>query len=249
MKVMKMSELKKRKTPRCQGFDYNSVGAYFITICTQDRRCVLSHIVGTGVLDCQRPTRNQPTIVGTGVPDDSCRYNDEPNVVGTGVPDCPRPCPRPTRDQSTIEETGVLDCPRPHPQTNNVHLELTTYGEIADKYIRQLNDFYDHLSIEDYVIMPNHIHLLLCVKENMCGGMSEKGQSGTPVPTNIERANSACSRFVSTFKRFCNKEYGGNIWQARFNDHIIRNCDDYDRHMNYIRENPIRWYYDELYTR
>ena len=229
-----MSELKKRKTPRCQGFDYNSVGAYFITICTQDRRCVLSHIVGTGVPDCPRPTRDQPTI------------------VGTGVLDCPRPCPRHTRNQSNIVGTGVLDCPRPcprpHPQTNNVHLELTTYGEIADKYIRQLNDFYDHLSIEDYVIMPNHIHLLLCVKENICGGMSEKGQSGTPVPTNIERANSACSRFVSTFKRFCNKEYGGNIWQARFNDHIIRNCDDYDRHMNYIRENPIRWYCDELYT-
>lgn len=221
-----MSELKKRKTPRCQGFDYNSVGAYFITICTQDRRCVLSHIVWTGVLDCPRPTRNQSTAAVTSIPDDPCRYNDEPNIVGT----------------------GVLDCPRPHPQTNNVHLELTTYGEIADKYIRQLNDFYDHLSIEDYVIMPNHIHLLLCVKENMCGGMSEKGQSGTPVPTNIERANSACSRFVSTFKRFCNKEYGGNIWQARFNDHIIRNCDDYDRHMNYIRENPIRWYCDELYT-
>ena len=320
-----MSELKNRKTPRCKGFDYNSVGAYFITICTQDRRCVLSHIVGTGVLDCPRrfndeppivgtgvldcprptrdqttaavtnipddprrfndeptivgtgvpdcprpcprPTRDQPPIVGTGVPDDSCRYNDEPNVVGTGVPDCPRP----TRNQPTIVGTGVPDdscryndepnvvgtgvldcprpCPRPHPQTNNVHLELTTYGEIADKYIRQLNDFYDHLLIEDYVIMPNHIHLLLCVKENMCGGMSEKGQSGTPVPTNIERANSACSRFVSTFKRFCNKEYGGNIWQARFNDHIIRNCDDYDRHMNYIRENPIRWYCDELYTR
>ena len=285
MRVMKMSELKKRKTPRCQGFDYNSVGAYFITICTQDRRCVLSHvvgtgvpdcprrfndeptIVGTGVLDCPRPTRNQPPIVGTGVPDDSCRYNDEPNIAWTGVPDCPRP----TRNQPTIVWTGIPDdpcryndepnvvgtgvldcprpCPRPHPQTNNVHLELTTYGEIADKYIRQLNDFYDHLSIEDYVIMPNHIHLLLCVKENMCGGMSEKGQSGTPVPTNIERANSACSRFVSTFKRFCNKEYGGNIWQARFNDHIIRNCDDYDKHMNYIRENPIRWYCDELYTR
>ena len=47
-----MEELKKRKTPRYQGFDYNSVGAYFITICTQDRRCLLSRIVGTGVLDC-----------------------------------------------------------------------------------------------------------------------------------------------------------------------------------------------------
>ena len=94
-----MDEWKKRKTPRHQKFDYSSAGVYFITICTQNRRSILSRIVGTGVPDC--------------------------------------------------------------PQT-----ELTRYGEIADKYIRQLSDFYDHLSVEEYVIMPNHIHLLLWVKEN-----------------------------------------------------------------------------------
>ena len=181
-----MDELKKRKAPRYQSFDYNSVGGYFITICTQNRRCILSRI------------------------------------VGTGVPDCP-------------SETGVLDCPQP---------ELTRYGEIADKYIKQLNDFYEHLSVEKYVIMPNHIHFLLWVKENK----TDNGQSRTPVPTNVERANNACSQFVSTFKRFCNKEYGENIWQARFNDHIIRNRDDYEEHVKYIYENPMRWYYDELYT-
>ena len=175
--VMKMDELKNRKTPRYQSFDYNSVGVYFITICTQNRRSILSLVVGTGVLDC--------------------------------------------------------------PQ-----IELTQYGEIADKYIKQLNDFYEHLSVEKYVIMPNHIHFLLWVKENK----TDNGQSRTPVPTNIERANSVCSQFVSTFKRFCNKEYGENIWQARFNDHIIRNRDDYEEHVKYICENPIRWYYDELYT-
>ena len=175
--VMNMDELKKRKTPRYQGFNYNCVGVYFLTICTQNRRCILSRIVGTGVLDC--------------------------------------------------------------PQT-----ELTKYGKIAKKYIRQLNEFYHHLSVEKYVIMPNHIHLLLWVKEN---NTTDSGQSGTPVPTNIERANSACSQFVSTFKRFCNKEYGENIWQARFHDHIIRNRDDYEEHVKYIYENPLRWYYDELY--
>ena len=109
---MKMNEFKKRKTPRFQSFDYNSVGAYFITICTQNRRCILSRIVGTGVLDC--------------------------------------------------------------PQ-----IELTGYGEVADKYIKQLNDFYEHLSVEKYVIMPNHIHFLLWVKENK----TDNGQSRTPVPT------------------------------------------------------------------
>ena len=142
--VITMDELKKRKTPRYQSFDYNSVGVYFITICTQNRRCIPSRIVGTGVLDCP-------------------------------------------------SETGALDCPQ---------IELTQYGEIADKYIKQLNDFYEHLSVENYVIMPNHIHFLLWVKENK--NKPDNGQSGTPVPTNVERANSVCSQFVSTFKRFCN---------------------------------------------
>ncbi len=175
----KEKEFPKRKPTRLKEFDYNTTGAYFITICTQNRRCLLSRIVGTGVLDC--------------------------------------------------------------PQT-----ELTRYGEIADKYIKQLNEFYNHLSVEDYVIMPNHIHLLLWVKENKPD--NENGQSRTPVPTNVERANSVCSQFVSTFKRFCNKEYGENIWQARFNDHIIRNRADYEEHVKYIYENPVCWCYDELYS-
>ena len=72
--------------------------------------------------------------------------------------------------------TGVLDCPQ---------IELTKYGQIADKYIKQLNDFYNHLSVEEYVIMPNHIHLLLWVKENK--NAIENGQSRTPVPTMRER--------------------------------------------------------------
>ena len=56
-------------------------------------------------------------------------------------------------------------------------------------------------------------------------------------------------QFVSTLKRFCNKEYGENIWQARFYDHIIRNRRDYEEHVKYILENPIRWEYDELYSK
>ncbi len=173
-----MEKLKKRKTPRYGSFDYNSTGIYFITICTQNRKPILSRVVGKGSL---------------------CHST-----------------------------------------------ELTEYGKIADKYINQLNDFYDHLSVEHYIIMPNHIHLLLWVKTK--SNTTESGQSRTPVPTNVERANNLCSQFVSTFKRFCNKEYGKNIWQARFNDHIVRNREDYEEHVKYIYENPIKWYYDELYT-
>lgn len=62
----------------------------------------------------------------------------------------------------------------------------------------------------------------------------------TPVPTS---ANSIFSQFISTFKRFCNKEFKENIWQSRSNDHIIRDRRDYDEHIKYIYENPMRWQY------
>ena len=123
--------------------------------------------------------------------------------------------------------TGVLDCPK---------TELTHYGQIAEKYLHQLNDFYSTVSVDQYVIMPDHIHLILSVTN---------GQSGRPVPTKSNEKpsakNSAVSQFVSTFKRFCNKEYGKNIWQRSFYDHVIRNEQDTQEVHDYITQNPMRW--------
>ena len=160
--VMDM-EMPQRKPNRIDNYDYSQNGAYFVTICTHDRKKILSKI-----------------------------------NVGT----------------------GVLDCP---------HIQLLPDGEIADKYIRQMNAFYEHLSVDQYVIMPDHIHILLTV---------QNGQSRTPVPT---RANSTVAKFVSTFKRFCNKEYGENIWQGRYYDHVIRNQQDYNEVWEYIEKNPRKW--------
>jgi len=42
-------QLPKRKHPRLPSYDYSSAGAYFVTICTEKRRCLLSHIVGRGL--------------------------------------------------------------------------------------------------------------------------------------------------------------------------------------------------------
>ncbi|MBQ8868138.1 MAG: transposase [Oscillospiraceae bacterium] len=124
---------------------------------------------------------------------------------------------------NVIVGTGVLDCPQ---------IQLLKYGVVAEKYINQLNDFYNDISVDKYVIMPDHIHLLLTIIN---------GQSRTPVPTNINNRNSAVAKFVSTFKRFCNKEYGENIWQPRYYDHIIRNQEDYNETWEYIENNPIKW--------
>ena len=126
-----------------------------------------------------------------------------------------------------IVGTGVPDCPK---------IQLLDYGIIAENYINQLNGFYNNISVDKYVIMPDHIHLIITVKN---------GQSGTPVPTNInskiDNNNSVIAKFVSTFKRFCNKEYGKNIWQGRYYDHVIRNRNDYNDIWEYIDNNPQKW--------
>ena len=59
----KEKELPQRKHPRLDNYDYGSAGAYFVTICTQNRRCVLSRIVGRGL-----------------APDEASRYRSKPNI-------------------------------------------------------------------------------------------------------------------------------------------------------------------------
>ena len=42
--------IRERKPLRLKNFDYSTTGAYFITVCTENRRMILSNIVGDDVL-------------------------------------------------------------------------------------------------------------------------------------------------------------------------------------------------------
>ncbi len=86
-----------------------------------------------------------------------------------------------------------------------------------------MNSVYDDVNVYPYVIMPNHIHFIIEID----------GSSGTPTPT-----NSRIPFLVSTFKRMTNKKAGFKIWQRGYNDHIIRNDEDYLRAVEYIINNP-----------
>ena len=124
--------------------------------------------------------------------------------------------------------TPVLGCP-PEPQ-----IELLPCGVVAQKYIQQMDAFYEHLSVDKYIIMPDHIHLLITIQNPV-------GHSGRSVPTKESIRTSVIARFVGTFKRFCNKVYGTNIWQERYYDHVIRNQQDYNEIWEYIDNNPRIW--------
>ncbi|MDO5477690.1 MAG: transposase [Clostridia bacterium] len=46
-----MELLPKRKATRLKNYDYSAHGAYFITICVKDKKCILGKIVGDGDFD------------------------------------------------------------------------------------------------------------------------------------------------------------------------------------------------------
>ncbi len=120
---------------------------------------------------------------------------------------------------------------------NAPQMILSEYGQILDRHIRLMNEKYSHIKINKYVIMPNHFHLLLNIKDY------KNGASETAAPYNNETSN-----FVSLLKRYCNREYGKNIWQSSFNDHIIRGEKDYQKIWEYIDTNPLKWELDCFYN-
>ena len=112
-----------------------------------------------------------------------------------------------------------------HPQD----IALSEYGNIVDKAINNIPYVYPALDVDHYVIMSDHIHLLLIVCADECG-------RPMVAPT--------MSRVVQQLKGYITKRIGHSIWQKLFIEHVIRNREDYEEHVKYIYDNPIRWQYD-----
>ena len=154
-------DLPKRKPTRLKDFDYSKNGYYFITICTKDRKKILSDIVG-----------------------------------------------------------------------DDAHIVPKEYGQIVDKYIRNV------FEIKKYVIMPNHIHLIIQI---------DNGTMWASSPTGHPHSNKVSS-VVRSIKTLTTKEIGKPIFQRSFHDHIIRDQNDYLKIWEYIENNPQKWKEDCFYT-
>ena len=151
-------ELPRRKPNRLPNYDYSQNGAYFITICTQNRRKILCEIVG-----------------------------------------------------------------------DDAHIVPKSYGQVVEKYISNVPE------IEKYVIMPDHIHLLIRL---------ENGSMWASTPTNVDsniRPKNRIASIVRSIKTLTTKEIGEAIFQRSYYDHVIRNQQDYDEIWQYIENNPRTW--------
>ena len=156
-------ERKARKPVRLPQYDYGQVGGYFITICTDHRKQILSS-VGAG------------------------------HLAGPVV-------------------------------------ELTEIGVVVDLLIQGMPQIYPAVQVKKYVVMPNHVHLLLQI--------SKTGPAGCPAPT--------IPKIIGALKSMSTRKVGQALWQRSYYDHIIRDESDYLRIWQYIDTNPAKWTEDEYY--
>jgi REP element-mobilizing transposase RayT len=167
--------LPKRKPTRLKGYDYSQKGAYFITICTHNRKCLFSNIVG-----------------------------------------------------------AIHELPEN---------QLTRYGELVKEIIEILPDRFK-LSIPKYVIMPNHVHLII----EICNDNEERAIRESPLQYNRSIIDKSVGFLKMNVSKKIHNEYSDKIWQRSYHDHIIRGEKDYRKIWEYIDTNAIKWKKDCFYN-
>ena len=164
--------MKYRRSIRLQNYDYAQAGAYFVTICTQHRACVLGDVV-------------------------------------------------------------------------DGQMQLSELGQIAAEGWQWLAQQYDEVQLDEWVIMPNHLHGILVLSDDDGRGGSRAAQGlprkplgqlvGAFKTVTTKRINALCSTPAALF------------WQRNYHEHVIRNELDLMRLREYVTNNPMQWVLDSLY--
>ena len=109
-------------------------------------------------------------------------------------------------------------------------VELKPYGRITEKYIKRIETVYQGVKVDNYVIMPNHVHLLLTITERTPEYQKPKGNNISLVAT-----------IVRSTKNMITREIGQSIWQTDFYDTIADTEEIFMRCDRYIDNNPAAW--------
>jgi len=119
--------------------------------------------------------------------------------------------------------------------TVNGHKPVFSLPEIADVIVTQISESitYFDCSVVGYVIMPEHIHLLLGMKRIEL--LSKFIQSLKSLSSRKIK-----SRIPPQFKESFSAEKGYKFWNTRFDDVIINSEKQFKIKLNYIHNNPVK---------
>ena len=138
-----------------------------------------------------------------------------------------RKSPRiPNYDYSRCNSYFVTICTHEHRCLFGFPNRLNKAGIVAEEEMIRLSSHYKTVLVEKYVVMPNHIHMILVI---------EDGENNPNLNQIIAQYKSGVTRKI---RKFIPKI---KIWQRSYHDHVIRDQKGYEKIWTYIENNPLKW--------
>ena len=169
---------KNRRSIRLKGYDYSRCGAYFVTICTLNRKCLFGDVVD-----------------------------------------------------------GLM--------------QLNDAGRMVQKCWCAIPDHFPHAQLDQFVVMPNHVHGIIMITNTTGAIVGAKNFS--PLRDASRSRPCGTSRTIGSIVRgfkigvtkWMRKHTNVNdVWQRNYWERIIRNDDELRCIREYIVNNPMKWHLD-----
>lgn len=129
---------------------------------------------------------------------------------------------------------------RPPKANQSKKIHLSEIGRIIKIGLQNINNYYPMVYVDKFVIMPNHIHVIIRIETDNL--LSVVGNGRTMCAPTL-------SMIIKNFKEFVTKQIGFSVWQKSFYDRVLRNEWEYRNAWEYIENNPINWENDELFCK
>jgi len=133
----------------------------------------------------------------------------------------------------------------------NGEMRLNDTGRMVVNHWERLAEKYCHVLLDEYVVMPNHLHGIIVITDRGAGIT----QSGSEKTASLEKRKPV-GGLIGAFKTLSTSQInqslatiGNQLWQRDFWEHIIRNEHELNLIRAYIRNNPAQWFKDSLKTK
>ena len=222
-----------RRTIRLRDYDYGTAGAYFVTVCTHERRCIFEDAELKSVAeDVWR------TVLGTsgGFIDDFIVMPNHvhgivwiagPTAVGARQPGGPYEQPRtPTNALPSTNEAVAS----PLRTTVGPRSGAGSVAGSSKSAAGQPGGSFEKAKTPINVI-PNTNRAVASPVRNAFGPPS--GSLGAIVGS----FKSATAKRINNLR----ETPGAPVWQRNYYEHVIRDEDDLNRIRQHIRDNPAKW--------
>ena len=114
--------------------------------------------------------------------------------------------------------------------TGEAMVRLLSRGLSVERTILRIPKAYPDVTLYSYIIMPDHVHLVLGI------GCNDSAQEAL-----TQKSATNISTIMKSLKRITNHEIGEDLWQPRYHDHVIRSEQDLITKIQYVETNPLRY--------